>query len=51
MIEGLRRLQRMGALTAFVGGYSAAANALYRSVMGPEYDLYEPWERIWVREN
>jgi len=28
MTEGLRRLQRMGATTAFVGGYSPAANAL-----------------------
>jgi len=47
MTEGLRRLQRMGALTAFVSGYGEAANALYRSVMGPEYDLYEPWGRVW----
>jgi ribosomal protein S18 acetylase RimI-like enzyme len=43
MTEGLRRLQRMGATTAFVGGYSPAANALYRSVMGADYELYEPW--------
>jgi ribosomal protein S18 acetylase RimI-like enzyme len=43
MTEGLHRLQRMGATRAFVGGFSAEANALYRSVMGPEHDLYEPW--------
>lgn len=43
MVEGLQRLQRMGATTAFVNGYGPAANALYRSVMGPEHDLYEPW--------
>jgi mycothiol synthase len=43
MTEGLRRLQRIGATRAFVGGYSAEANALYRSVMGPEHELYEPW--------
>jgi mycothiol synthase len=48
LTEGLRRLQRMGALTAFVGGYSQAANALYRSVMGPEHDLDEPWVKEWV---
>jgi mycothiol synthase len=48
MTEGLRRLQRMGCLTAFVSGYSEAANALYRSVMGSDYDLYEPWEREWA---
>jgi mycothiol synthase len=43
MIEGLRRLQRMGAKTAFVGGYSPAANALYRDVMGPDHNLDVPW--------
>jgi ribosomal protein S18 acetylase RimI-like enzyme len=43
MHEGLRRLQRMGAIIAFVGGYSPEANALYRSVMGPDHDLDEPW--------
>lgn len=43
MFEGLRRLERMGATLATVTGYSVAANALYTSVMGPEYDLYEPW--------
>ncbi len=48
MAEGLRRLQRMGAATAFVSGYSSRANALYRSVMGPEHELYEPWEKEWT---
>jgi GNAT superfamily N-acetyltransferase len=43
MHEGLRRLQRMGAQVAYVGGYSPAANALYSAVMGPEHDLDEPW--------
>lgn len=43
MSEGLRRLQRMGATTAFVGGYSPRANALYRAVMGPDHELDEPW--------
>ncbi len=45
--EGLRRLQRMGATTAFVGGMNPAANALYRSVMGDDYELYEPWVKEW----
>ncbi len=45
MTEGLRRLQRMGCLIAFVGGGSPWANALYSSVMGPEYELYESWKR------
>lgn len=47
LTEGLRRLQRLGATRAFVGGYSMEANALYRSVMGPEHDLYEPWLKEW----
>ncbi len=47
LTEGLRRLQRMGATRAFVGGHSVAANALYRSVMGPEHELYEPWGKKW----
>jgi mycothiol synthase len=45
--EGLRRLQRMGATHAFVGGNSPAANSLYRSVFGPEYELHEAWEKEW----
>jgi ribosomal protein S18 acetylase RimI-like enzyme len=47
LTEGLRRLQRLGATRAFVGGYSLAANALYRSVLGPEYELYEVWVKEW----
>ena len=47
LTEGLRRLQRMGATRAFVGGYSAPANALYGSVMGPEHELSEPWIKEW----
>lgn len=47
MTEGLRRLQRMGSTLASVGGYSPAANALYHSVMGDDYELYEPWVKEW----
>ena len=47
LTEGLRRLQRMGAVWAFVGGYSPAANALYTSVMGEDCELNEPWVREW----
>lgn len=38
MNEGLRRVQRMGATLAFVGGYSPEANALYRAVMGSDHE-------------
>jgi ribosomal protein S18 acetylase RimI-like enzyme len=47
LTEGLRRLRRMGAVVAGVGGYSQAANALYRSVMGDDCDLCEPWVKEW----
>ena len=50
MTEGLRRLQRMGAARAFVSGYSPVANALYRSVMGGEHELCEPWVKEWVHQ-
>lgn len=47
ILECLRRLQRIGCKVAFVGGYSQAANALYFSVMGPEHDISEPWEKVF----
>jgi predicted acetyltransferase len=47
LTEGLQRIQRLGATTAFVGGLSPAANALYRSVMGPNHELYESWVKEW----
>ena len=51
LTEGLRRLQRMGAVSAEVGGYSEAANALYRSVMGSngrnDCMLYSGWLKEW----
>ncbi len=47
MNEGLRRLKRYGGVVATVGGYSEAANALYRSVMSPEHLLFERWEKRW----
>ncbi len=50
MTEGLRRLQRMGCTLATVAGGSPRANALYRSVMGPEHELYEPWVKEWAGE-
>lgn len=47
MTEGLRRLQRMGATQADIGGFSVAANALYASVISPEYELFTPWSRTF----
>jgi GNAT superfamily N-acetyltransferase len=45
VLEALQRLKRMGCKVAFVGGYSERANALYFSVMGPEHDISECWEK------
>ncbi len=47
LTEGLRRLQKMGALWAFVSGYETGANALYHSVMGDDKELNEPWAKEW----
>jgi GNAT superfamily N-acetyltransferase len=44
ILEALGRLHAMGCRTAFVGGYSTEANALYSGVMGGTYDVSEPWE-------
>jgi mycothiol synthase len=46
LTEGLRRLKTMGGKIATVGGYSDAANGLYFSVFGKEYDLLQPWEKL-----
>jgi ribosomal protein S18 acetylase RimI-like enzyme len=46
ILEALHRLQQMGCKVAFVGGFSERANALYFSVMGPECNILEPWEKI-----
>lgn len=45
--EGLRRLQRLGATRAFVGGYEPGANALYSSVLSAEHDRSEQWVKRW----
>lgn len=45
MNEALRRLQLMGGTVASVQGGNPAANALYKSVMGSDHRLYEPWTK------
>jgi predicted N-acetyltransferase YhbS len=47
IIEGMRRLKRMGATLALTTGGTPHANALYESVLGPSYDMYQPWEKRW----
>ncbi len=47
MAEGLRRVHELGASLVTVGSYSPAAGALYASMGFIEYDLNEPWEKVW----
>ncbi len=47
MFEALRRLKARGGVLATVAGYSEAANALYASVMSPDYRLLQRWVKIW----
>jgi mycothiol synthase len=48
LCEGMQRLQRLGATQCMVVGGSQPANALYEAVLGPVYDLYQPWEKRWA---
>jgi len=45
--EGLHRLQRMGAMRAFVGGYEPGPNALYSSTLSAVHDKSEQWIKKW----
>jgi GNAT superfamily N-acetyltransferase len=47
LCEGMRRLKRMGATQAVTIGGEPAANALYQSVLGPDFDLSVPWGKKW----
>ena len=47
MYEGMRRLKQLGATQCMTAGGSPHANGLYRVVLGPIYDLYQPWEKRW----
>lgn len=47
MAEGLRRVRDLGATLCMVGSYSEAAGALYASLGFTEYDLSEPWVKVW----
>jgi mycothiol synthase len=48
MTEGMRGLKRLGASQAMVMGGAIPANALYQSIMGPVYDIFQPWEKRWA---
>jgi GNAT superfamily N-acetyltransferase len=48
LYEGMRRLQRMGATQAMTSGYEPPANGLYLAMLGPVFDLSQPWEKRWA---
>lgn len=48
LCEGMRRLKRLGATQVMTSGGEPPANALYQSVLGPDYDLSVPWEKRWL---
>jgi mycothiol synthase len=48
LCEGMRRLKKLGATQAMTTGGTPRANALYQSVLGSVYDLYQPWEKRWL---
>jgi GNAT superfamily N-acetyltransferase len=45
--EGLRRLQRMGAVRALVCGFEPGPNALYASTLSPVHEKLEQWQKSW----
>lgn len=45
MGDAMRRARRLGATLVTVGGYRQAAKALYTSVVSPEYEMFESWEK------
>ena len=47
LCEGMRRLKRSGATQVMTIGGEPPANGLYQTVLGPVYDLSQPWEKRW----
>ena len=47
IMERLRRLERLGATRAFVGGYEPEANTLYSSVLSAAHYRSEAWVKQW----
>ena len=47
MIEGMRRIKKMGALKVSVSGFSVPANKLYDAVVGDNALIYAPWFKDW----
>jgi mycothiol synthase len=46
--EGMGRLKKLGATQVMTIGGEAPANGLYQAVLGPIYDISQPWERRWL---
>ena len=46
LLDGLRRVQRLGARIGYVGSYSQAAGALYAAAGFVEFERCEPWSKV-----
>lgn len=47
MLEGMRRIKKMGALAVSVSGFSEPANKLYAAVVSEDVLVYAPWVKDW----
>jgi mycothiol synthase len=47
LTEGLRRMQKLGVVMAYVSSYDNAAHATYASVGFKQFDLSEMWMKAW----
>jgi GNAT superfamily N-acetyltransferase len=48
LCEGMRRLKDLGATQVMTIGGEPPANGLYQSVLGPIFDVSQPWEKRWI---
>jgi mycothiol synthase len=47
LCDGMRRLMKVGATQVMTIGGEPPANALYQAMLGPIYDISQPWEKRW----
>ncbi len=47
LCAGMQRSRQLGATQCMTSGGSPHANGLYQAVMGPVFDLNQPWEKRW----
>ena len=47
LTEGLRHMQKLGVVMAYVSSYDSAAHATYEAVGFKQYDFSEMWVKAW----